>query len=56
MSSTKDRLSQLVDEHLDLGSNPDFDAPLRDTGMSSVEAVAFFKVGQRRIQPLSGTG
>lgn len=44
MSSTKDRLSQLVDEHLDLGSNPDFDAPLRDTGMSSVEAVAFFKV------------
>lgn len=44
MSSTEDRLKQLVDEHLDLGSNPDFDAPLADSGMSSVDAVAFFKV------------
>ena len=44
MSSTDARLKQLVDEHLDLGPNPDFDALLADTGMSSVEAVAFFKV------------
>ena len=44
MSSTKDRLKQLVDAHLDLGSDPDFDARLSDSGMSSVDAVAFFKV------------
>lgn len=43
MASTKDRLSQLADEHLGLGSNPDFDAGLADAGVSSVDAVAFFK-------------
>ena len=43
MSSTEDRLKQLVDEHLDLGRDPDFDAQLGDSGVSSVEAVAFFK-------------
>ena len=41
MASTKDRLSQLADEHLD--SDPDFDAQLADAGISSVDAVAFFK-------------
>ena len=44
MSSTEDRLKQLADEHLDLGSNPDFDAHLGEAGVSSVDAVAFFKV------------
>ena len=44
MSSTEDRLKQLVDEHLNLGSNPDFDAHLGEAGLSSVEAVVFFKV------------
>ncbi len=43
MASTKDRLAQLADEHLDLGSDPDFDAQLGDAGISSVDAVAFFK-------------
>lgn len=43
MASTKDRLSQLADEHLGLGSDPDFDAQLADAGVSSVTAVAFFK-------------
>ena len=44
MSSTEDRLKQLVDEHLDLGPNPDFDAHLGEAGVSSVDAVAFFRV------------
>lgn len=43
MTSTKDRLTQLIDEHLDLGREPDFDAQLGDSGVSSVDAVAFFK-------------
>ena len=43
MTSTQDRLKQLVDEHLDLGPDPDFDAQLADAGVSSVDAVAFFK-------------
>lgn len=43
MSSTQDRLRQLIDEHLDLGRDPDFDAKLGDSGVSSVDAVAFFK-------------
>ena len=44
MSSTDDRLKQLANEHLDLGSDPDFDAHLGEAGVSSVDAVAFFKV------------
>ena len=44
MSSSENRLKQLVDEHLDLGSDPDFDAHLGEAGVSSVDAVAFFKV------------
>ena len=43
MSSTEDRIKQLVDEHLDLGSDPDFDAHLGEAGVSSVDAVGFFK-------------
>ena len=43
MASTQDRIKQLVDEHLDLGSDPDFDSRLADAGVSSVDAVAFFK-------------
>ena len=43
MSSTENRLKKLADEHLGLGSDPDFDAQLADSGVSSVDAVAFFK-------------
>ena len=43
MSSTEARIRQLVDEHFELGRDPDFDAQLRESGVSSVEAVAFFK-------------
>ena len=43
MSSTEDRLKELADQHLGLGSDPNFDAQLADSGVSSVDAVAFFK-------------
>ncbi len=43
MSSTEDRIKKLADQHLGLGSDPDFDAQLADSGVSSVDAVAFFK-------------
>lgn len=43
MSSTEDRVKQLVDEHLDLGPDPDFDARLGEAGISSVDAVGFFR-------------
>ena len=44
MTTTEDRLKQIVDENLDLGRDPDFDAQLGDSDVSSVDAVAFFKV------------
>ena len=43
MTSTEERIKQLIDEHLDLGRDPDFDAELGDSGVSSVDAVTFFK-------------
>lgn len=43
MSSTHDRIKALVNEHLDLGRDPDFDSGLGDSGVSSVDAVAFIK-------------
>ena len=43
MSSTEDRIKKLADQHLGLGSDPDFDAQLADSGVSSVDALAFFK-------------
>ena len=43
MSATEDRLKQLINDHLDLGRDPDFDAPFNETGVSSVDAIAFFK-------------
>ena len=44
MTTTEERLKQIIDEHLDLGRDVDFDAQLGDSGVSSVDAVAFFKV------------
>ena len=43
MSSTEDRLRDLVNEHLDLGREPDLDAGLNESDVSSVDAVAFIK-------------
>lgn len=43
MSATEDRVRALFHEHLDLGREPDFDVGLGDSGVSSVDAVAFVK-------------
>ncbi len=47
MSSTEDRLKKLVQENLDIGQDPNLDAGFGESGVSSVDAVAFIKlVGQ----------
>lgn len=43
MSATEDRVRELFHEHLSLGREPDFDVGLGDSGVSSVDAVAFVK-------------
>ena len=44
MATTEDRIRELVRDNLDLDRNPNFDASLSDSGVSSVDAVAFMKV------------
>ena len=44
MSSTESRLRELIKENLNLDHEPDFDVRFGDVGVSSVEAVAFFKM------------
>lgn len=41
--AAKARLRELIDEHLDLGSEVDIDGNIADWGVSSVAAVAFLK-------------
>ena len=43
MSATENRLRQLINDHLDLGRDANFDEPFNETGVSSVDAIAFFK-------------
>lgn len=44
MSSTEDRLKKLDQENLDTGREPDLDIKFSDSGVSSVDAVAFIKL------------
>ena len=43
MASTEDRVRELVNQHLNLGREPNFDAGLGESDVSSVDAVAFVK-------------
>ncbi|MXX69619.1 MAG: acyl carrier protein [Gemmatimonadales bacterium] len=43
------RLRELVDEHLDLGREPQWDGGLADSGVSSLAAVAFKKVVEQEF-------
>ena len=43
MAATEDRVRELFHEHLGLGREPDFDVEMGDSGVSSVDAVAFVK-------------
>ena len=44
MATAADRLKELANEHLDLGHEPDLDVKFSDSGVSSVDAVAFIRV------------
>jgi len=44
MSSTEDRLRKTINEDLDLDHEPDFDRAFSEAGVSSLDAVAFFKL------------
>ncbi|MDE0407247.1 MAG: acyl carrier protein [Alphaproteobacteria bacterium] len=44
MSSTADRIKEIMDDNLDVGREPDLDAKLVDSGVSSVDCVSFFKL------------
>ena len=44
MATTEDRIRQIIADNLDIGREPDLDAKLVDSGVSSVDCVAFFKV------------
>ena len=43
------RLAELVDEHLNLGREPMWDGGLADSGVSSLDAVAFKKVVEKEF-------
>ncbi len=43
MASTADRLKKIIADNFDLDHEPDFGAPFSEVGVSSVEAVAFYK-------------
>jgi len=49
MSSTESRLRTLISENLHLDHDPDFDRAVSDAGVSSVAAVAFFKIVNQEI-------
>ena len=44
MSSTKDRIKGIIENNLDLDREPDFQAKLVESGVSSVDCIAFFKI------------
>ena len=43
MSATVDRLRKIIANSFDLDHEPDFNGQFSETGVSSVEAVAFYK-------------
>ena len=44
MSSTEDRIKAIINDNLDLDREPNFDAKLVESGVSSVDCVSFFKL------------
>ncbi len=49
MSDTRARLSNLASEHLGLDQELDFDANFKDSGVTSMNAVAFYKEVDREF-------
>lgn len=44
MPSTTERLTALINDNFDLDKEPNFDATFSDSGISSIDAIAFFKL------------
>lgn len=44
MASVEDRIFEIARDQLDLGRNPDWDLKFSESDVSSVDAVAFFKL------------
>ena len=44
MSTTQDRIKAIINDNLDLDRDPNFDARLVDSGVSSMDCVSFFKL------------
>ncbi|MDE2772783.1 MAG: acyl carrier protein [Gemmatimonadota bacterium] len=49
MAGTESRLLALIDEHFDLDHAPDLNRGFSDSGISSLNAVAFMKVVEREF-------
>ncbi|MCY3823410.1 MAG: acyl carrier protein [Nitrospinae bacterium] len=44
MSATQDRIKKIIASSFDIGHEPDFNAQLVDIEVTSMEAVAFYKL------------
>ena len=44
MATTEDRIRQIIADNIDADREPDFDAKLVDSGVSSVDCIAFYKL------------
>ncbi|MDE2875257.1 MAG: acyl carrier protein [Gemmatimonadota bacterium] len=49
MSATETRLRELAGQHLGLDREPNFDGTLADSGVSSLNAVAFMKLVEKEF-------
>ena len=49
MSTTETRLRELAQQHLGLDRDPNFDGKLADSGVSSLNAVAFMKLVEKEF-------
>ena len=49
MSDTRERLGKRAREQLGMDRDPKFDVKFRDSGVSSIDAIAFFKEVNREF-------
>jgi len=49
MAGTESQLRALIDEHLDLDREPSLDGSFADSGISSLDAVAFIRIVEREF-------
>ncbi len=44
MATTEDRIRQIIADNIDADRDPDFDAKLVDSGVSSIDCINFYKL------------